>query len=548
VPGKPAETARNFILENRDLFGARSLKVNFKTIKSSQKNGRRYERFQQTYNGLPVFAAEVIVQLNELDGVEYVLSDISRDTKALDDGVLSTDPTVSNKEAIKIVRGLIAEEYPDIAIVVTTPLLTVYGPPVVGDAGPVRLVWEMKALSEDEAYAIKIDKRVLIDAHSGEKVVEDRLIHQDLHRHIRDADNETRIGEMVREEDDDEDPSGIVDADNAWDFAEDTYNFYFTEHGRDSWDDDGHVIKITVRYCPLGEPCPWEGASWNDTRNRMRFGEGFTVDDVIGHEFTHAVTDRTSNLYGKNQAGSIQESFSDMWGEFIDQRNGVDGPGTQVRWEIGEDSPWTAIRDMQHPPSINSSLGTPPDHMSDPNFYTGSDDDGGEHHNCGVGNKLAYLLTDGDIFNGQTVTGMGISQVADLYYEVQLHLLPRGASYYDLGNALEHAAVNLGWNQQDRGNLYKAQLAVEIESRRWIYIDRASDCEEPTGRPECVWWEYPYWEYREGPYHSINQALNYSRPGDIWHVRPGLYNESVIIDSMIEINNWGEGSVTIIGE
>jgi Zn-dependent metalloprotease len=612
VPGKPAETAHNFLLENRDLFGAKSLRVNFKIKKSRERKGRWYERFQQTYDGIPVFAAEVIVQLNELDGVEYVLSDISRDTKALDEGVLSTDPSVSDKEAIKIVRGLIAGEYPDIVIDVTTPQLTVFDPSVLGSTGPVRIVWDMKALSEDEAYAIKIDRRILVDAHSGETVREYPLVKHELHRHIIDAENTSQDIELPLARDEDDPPTGIEDVDNAYDLAGVTYNYYFTEHERDSFNGGGHNIKVTVRYCDPDDPCPWSNASWLEWRRRIYFGEGNVFDDTFGHEFTHAVTSYESELVGENQSGAINESFSDIFGEFVDRSRsdigGFDRPDTL--WKHGEGKPWHSeddlagdgipetgtdcgnlkdddgdgfpdegcpdscsdgiengidgdtdfndnecyLRNLEDPPSRSSWLDGQwrqmPDRMGHPDFYTGSDDDGGEHHNCGVGNKLAYLLTDGDIFNGQTVTGMGIERTADLYYEVNVNLLSSGADYFDLGDALEHAAVILGWNPQERGNLYKAQLAVEIHRRKDIYISGTSGCILPTGNMECEWvppdiYIDGYW--KGGPLHSITDALGRSRPGDRFFIKTGKYDERITFEDMIDIEVWGEGSV-IIGE
>ena len=100
--------------------------------------------------------------------------------------------------------------------------------------------------------------------------------------------------------------------------------------------------------------------------------------------------------------------------------------------------------------------------MGSPYFYTGSMDNGGVHINNGVGNKLCYLLTDGDKFNGYTVTAMGIPAVADLFYEVQVNLLSEASDYADLYTQLTQAAINLGWSAGDRTNLERACRAVEI--------------------------------------------------------------------------------------
>ena len=49
--------------------------------------------------------------------------------------------------------------------------------------------------------------------------------------------------------------------------------------------------------------------------------------DIVAHELTHAVTERTANLEYVNQSGALNESFSDVFGYFIDPDN----------WLMGED-------------------------------------------------------------------------------------------------------------------------------------------------------------------------------------------------------------------
>ena len=46
--------------------------------------------------------------------------------------------------------------------------------------------------------------------------------------------------------------------------------------------------------------------------------------------------------------------------------------------------------------------------MTSPNWDSGDifDDNGAVHANNGVGNKTAYLISQGGSFNGQTVTGI----------------------------------------------------------------------------------------------------------------------------------------------
>ena len=63
------------------------------------------------------------------------------------------------------------------------------------------------------------------------------------------------------------------------------------------------------------------------------FGPGQeNADDVVAHEFTHAVTGTLldSDL-NTAEAGAIDEGLSDIFGEFVDQWNGDDG----TPWAVG---------------------------------------------------------------------------------------------------------------------------------------------------------------------------------------------------------------------
>ena len=103
-----------------------------------------------------------------------------------------------------------------------------------------------------------------------------------------------------------------------------------------------------------------------------------------------------------------------------------------------------------------------PDTYKGTGWYSGLDDNGGVHHNMGVGMKLAYLLADGDTFNGYTIDPMGISAVAALFYQVQAHLIPSSGDYYDLGVALMRATDDLGLSEADADNVLHALYAVGI--------------------------------------------------------------------------------------
>jgi Zn-dependent metalloprotease len=83
----------------------------------------------------------------------------------------------------------------------------------------------------------------------------------------------------------------------------------------------------------------------------MVYGDGFSIaDDVAGHELTHGVTESESNLWYYFESGAINESFSDVWGEFIDLTNGSGNDSSGVR--LSARMPMGAIRQHEQPAGL----------------------------------------------------------------------------------------------------------------------------------------------------------------------------------------------------
>jgi hypothetical protein len=252
-----------------------------------------------------------------------------------------------------------------------------------------------------------------------------------------------------------------LDADHAQTFAMDTYAFFIQHHGRNSLDGGGIPITASVHY-----GTNYDNAFWDDAQ--AVFGDDYVTDDIVAHELTHGVTEYTSGLLYYYQSGAISESFSDLWGEFVDLTNGPAGVSPSEKWLIGEDI--GAFRNMANPPQFND-----PDRMTSFYYHLGDLEDlvyvpfdnGGVHTNSGVNNKAVSLMTDGGSFNGYSVASLGIDKVAAIYYETQIHLLTSGAGYRDLYYAVHQACLNLigsadGITLDDCGEVQKALESVEM--------------------------------------------------------------------------------------
>ncbi|MCA9492903.1 MAG: M4 family metallopeptidase, partial [Myxococcales bacterium] len=173
----------------------------------------------------------------------------------------------------------------------------------------------------------------------------------------------------------------------------DTYAGLF---GRDGMDGHGGPVYqdgLTTAVTHYGSS--YANAFWDG--QRMVFGDGdgwsmgaLTALDVVGHEFTHGVTEHTAGLVYANQSGALNESMSDVFGAVVEFHQ----QGRASVWKVGEDAmtPHTAgdaLRYMDDPARDGQSA----DHMS--RLYTGGWDNGGVHTNSGIGNLAFQLVADG---------------------------------------------------------------------------------------------------------------------------------------------------------
>ncbi|MGY1423852.1 M4 family metallopeptidase [Bacillus cereus] len=247
----------------------------------------------------------------------------------------------------------------------------------------------------------------------------------------------------------------LFDRDNAWTSKEQgpavdahynagkVYDYYKNVHNRNSFDGRGKTIRSGINYGVNENNAFWNG-------QQMVYGDGdgqkfaplSGAIDVVAHELTHAVTQYSAGLEYINQSGALNESFSDVFGYFLDPQD----------WDCGEDvyTPGIdgdALRSLSNPEKYGQ-----PAHMN--NYQnlppTQEGDNGGVHINSGIPNKAAYL----------TISAIGKEQAEKIYYRaLTLYLTPTSdfkqareallqatADYYGYGSVSYNAVVN-AWNQ-----------------------------------------------------------------------------------------------------
>ncbi len=479
--GDPDEIATEFVEHNGALFGADGEGSELVTLDTTAtEDGGGAVRFQQEIDGVPVLAGQLVVRVDEQGSVR------SSAGEALPETAVDTSPTITagDAAAAAITETVRQDDVDAGALVTPTPELWIYDPALIGapDVGRPRLVWRtaVRTVMGD------VDRLVLVDARTGGIALSFSQVHA-ADSQVCDNANTVRTSyaqglcpsayqTVVKSDTVNLGPGS--EALTAYTLSEAVQAFYATL-GRNSIDDAGMAVVSTVRFCITGG-CPFENAFWNG--QQMVYGTNYaSADDVVAHELTHGVTQYESQLLYYSESGAINESLSDVFGELFDlsYNTGADAPAD--RWRMGEDLPIGEIRDMEDPTVFGD-----PDRMTSALYWATPDDEYGVHINSGVNNKAAFLITDGGTFNGQTITGLGISKASWVYYEAQTSLLTAGSDYLDLYVALPQACTNLvgqhGITTSDCTSVAQAVTATEMHLDPAVSGARLRAAECPAGQ------------------------------------------------------------------
>lgn len=224
-------------------------------------------------------------------------------------------------------------------------------------------------------------------------------------------------------------------------------DFYAEEFNRKSWDDKGTDIVASLninRYTFLDILGSKQNAAWAKTRFIFGAGSNDGLDnfekalDVVGHEYTHAVIQTTSNLKYEGQSGALNEHLADVFGVIINNRhhkklaNPFAIGATVLAGVLKEKA--HALRDMMDP---TKGLSKQPAHMRDlltekfakfgPECKPTSDNDRcGVHVLSGIPNKMAALV----------MSAIGMEASAELFYNVMTKRLTENSQFADYRKAL----------------------------------------------------------------------------------------------------------------
>jgi hypothetical protein len=207
-------------------------------------------------------------------------------------------------------------------------------------------------------------------------------------------------------------PSGDVAVDEAWDGVAASLAMFKEVYGRDSYDGAGAFVSATVHY-----ERNYDNAFWDGTQLVFGDGDGQIFDrftkpvDVLGHEFTHAVTEHAAGLVYEGQSGALYESVSDVFATCVKQRL-LGQTADQGDWLIGAglflpSVNGRALRSMSEPGTAydDPALGKDPQAGDMSGYVETTDDNGGVHLNSGIPNRAFHLAATA--IGGSSAEGAG---------------------------------------------------------------------------------------------------------------------------------------------
>ena len=335
-------------------------------------------------------------------------------------------------------------------------------------ASRYRLAWRFEVLS----LVPDFHKAFFVDAHTGEVFREEELRWHNgpasiyyhgtqtidtrwtgsVGKHILHA---TDFGRDVHTKNYARLPWGLIgeinDADDVWTantqdetsphwFASQSWDYFQTTFGRDGMDGNGGQVRVYVdrdsaKYTFFEIKAGKPYISFWETHGR--------AIDIVGHEFVHGVTLNEVGFLQEYESGALCESFSDIFGVLIEHYT----QGTASDWTIGENTGLAAeIRSLAAPKSAGLHADTlndcawvsgQPDTYEGEFWYIGSRcDKGGIHINSGVQNHWFYLLSEGgsginDHNESYSISGIGSAKAALICYRSIVNNLQSGAQYAD---------------------------------------------------------------------------------------------------------------------
>ena len=247
---------------------------------------------------------------------------------------------------------------------------------------------------------------------------------------------------------------------------EKTFDYYKNFHNRNGYNNsNGKVIAILQGN--------YVNAYWGGNTAAFGMGSGtwgpVTGIDVVAHEYTHGVTQTSSNLVYSQEPGALNESFSDIFGKLVEYY----ALKSKFNWYLGHfgANNGKGFRNMANPNEILC-----------PDTYGGKYWNTGDivHYNSSVQNYWFYLLSVGgsgknDSNHTYKVDSIGMEKAGKVAYRNNTYYLTKTSKFVDARFYAIKAAIDI---------FGECSKEVEAVTNAWYAVGVGKSYLSPNGKPK----------------------------------------------------------------
>ena len=461
VPMDANNATLSFVERNKALFEVRDVRASLRMARSEVDDlGMTHARFQQTTHGIPVSGAEMTAHYDPAGRITSLDSNVVAGVEDLD-----VQPTIDAPAGASLVVFAREGREPRLAwksVIRSVPGAAPHVWVTTIDAKTGVVLERFDNLQHLQGSGVGVlgdTKKIEVTAQGNAFVMTDTSRGVTITTHTS-AGREASVGAGAT----------VISSNSAtsWDtagvgrgaavdahfYAGVVFDHYKKVHARNGLDGAGGPMLSSVHYGVAFANSFWDGTS-------MSYGDGADGSraesaglDVVGHEFTHGVTEATSNLEYLSQSGALNESISDIFAVFIE--HGIK-PDEVKNWVLFEDV-GGGLRDMKDPKKYEQ-----PSNMSE--YVNTQQDNGGVHINSGIPNNAMALMTVGGTNPASKVEvkfGLGWEKSEKLWYRAATKYFQARTDFAQAGQGLMQAAKDIALTENEQNIVDCSLKAVGI--------------------------------------------------------------------------------------
>jgi Zn-dependent metalloprotease len=448
--------------------------------------GKRHTRVNQTINGLKVYGTSMVVHADvSEENANSPMQDAGSIYAISGRAAVNAAPVKIRKTDRKVLQ--LAAELGDVQ---GKPELAYVYLPL---QQLTKLAWKVE-LSWDNGGNDFGQDLVFFDADSREVLTRHAQVHQAKNWSTYDLKNATENEAPGTFLCSNNNSCADSSAQRAHDGASDVYDYYKARFNRNSIDGNDMTMKSSVHTrTNYNNAFWWNGQMFYGDGDGSQFTDLTKSLDVIGHELTHGVTERTANLVYANASGALNEGWSDILGVAAESYK----TGRNPDWKLGEEVylAGTALRYMNNPTQDGYSTDWYPDRIPFASNPGNNNDQGGVHGNSGIANLAFVLAVDGGTHprgkSSANVPGIGLAKAEQIFYRALTVYMNSSTDFAGARTATAQAAQDL-YGASDKTAIETAWCAVGVGACPGVDVDPINVSASNFSVPNKGWKRYTY--------------------------------------------------------